>query len=172
MGVFDFLDSSKDKKIKASFKKIRTEMDDHLDAINENTNELVSVADYIAELEAKIVKLGERLDEAEMKISDLKKNRTDDIKEEKHFQNIILSAREEEIFLLLYSRNGNLLDYREISKSIGITEEMARKYVSGIIGKGIPIIKKYFENKTFLVLDSDFRNLQAKENIIKFKSRK
>jgi len=80
MGVFDFLDSSKDKKIKASFKKIRTEMDDHLDAINENTNELVSVADYIAELEAKIVKLGERLDEAEMKISDLKKNRTDDIK--------------------------------------------------------------------------------------------
>jgi len=73
---------------------------------------------------------------------------------------------------LLYSRNGNLLDYREISKSIGITEEMARKYVSGIIGKGIPIIKKYFENKTFLVLDSDFRNLQAKENIIKFKSRK
>jgi hypothetical protein len=166
MGVFDILNEKKEKRLKESFKKIKTEMDDHLEAINENTNELNSLTDYIAELEEKIVKLGERLDEAEMKIAEStgkKVNRP---------QNIILTTREEEMFLLLYSRNGDLLDYREISKALGITEEMTRKNIASMVSKGIPIIKKYFEDKTFLVLDSDFRNLQAKESIVKFRSNK
>jgi hypothetical protein len=166
MGVFDILDGKKEKRLKESFKKIKTEMDDHLEAINENTNELNSLTEYITELEEKIVKLGERLDEAELRIAESTGRK------QNHPQNIILTTREEEIFLLLYSRNGDLLDFREISKALGITEEMCRKNIAGMLSKGVPIIKKYFEDKTFLVLDSDFRNLQAKENIIKFRSNK
>jgi chromosome segregation ATPase len=166
MGVFGFID--KEKKLKGSFKKIKNEMDDHLTSINENTTEINSLQDYIAELEEKIVKLGERLDETEIRLNEIsgKKENHDE------FRNIVLNTREEEIFLLLYSRKGDLLDYREISKTLGITEEMTRKNIANMTAKGIPIIKKYFENKTFLILDSDFRNLQAKENIIKFRSRK
>jgi chromosome segregation ATPase len=168
MGAFSIFSSDKDRKLKESFRKLRIEMDDHLDSINENTNELNSMNEYIAELEEKIVKMGERLDEAEMKISELSGKKTG----HSDFRDITLSTREEEIFLLLYSRNGDLLDYREISKALGVTEEMARKNVANIIAKGIPIVKKYFENSTFLVLDSDFRTLQAKENVIRLKNRK
>ena len=62
-----------------------------------------------------------------------------------------------------------MIDYREISKSLGITEQSVRKYISRMINKGIPIIKKYFDNNVYLVLDSDFRNLQAKEDILNIK---
>ena len=71
--------------------------------------------------------------------------------------------------MLLYSRTGDLIDYNEISKSTGFTQEKSRKYVADMINKGIPIIKKYFENNIYLVLDSDFRNLQAKHNVLKIK---
>jgi hypothetical protein len=166
MGIFDILDGKREKRLKESFRKIKDEMDDHLESINENTNELNSMTEYIAALEEKIVKLGERLDEAEFKIAESTGKKVN------YPNKIILTTREEEIFLLLYSRNGDFLDYREISKTLGITEEMARKNISCMIAKGIPIINKYFENKTFLVLDSDFRNLQAKESIVRFRSSK
>jgi len=135
-------------------------MNDHLDAINGNTNEINSFHEYLTQFENMITKLGERLDSVELKIAEIGGNKSD-------FKNIILNAKEQEIFLMLYSRTGDLMDYREISRSLGVTEELVRKHISGMINKGIPIIKKYFEGKTYLILDADFRNLQAKENILK-----
>lgn len=169
VGLFDNtssrknLSSEKDKNIRRAFSKVKDEMDDHLDSINANTNEINSNYEYIRHLEATINKLTERLEEAELKIAEMsgeKKYRKED------FRNIILNPKEKEVFLLLYSRSGDLIDYREIGKSLGLTEELAQKYVSSIISKGIPVEKKHFENKIYLVLDNEFRTIQAKENII------
>lgn len=151
--------------LKNAFNKIKHEMTDHLQAINENTSEINSNHDYIIHLENMVNKLMERIEELELKISTLSGEK---IINSKDFKNITLNNKEKEIFLMLYSRTGDLIDYREISKSLGYTENIARKSVSSMISKGIPIIKKYFDNKVFLILDPDFRNLQAKENIIKF----
>lgn len=149
-----------------AFNKIKEELTDHLQTINENTAEINSNHNYVLHLENMINKLNERLDEVEHKISELsgKKIMTAD-----DFKGIILKPKEQEIFLVLYSRTGDLIDYREISKSLGITEQSVRKYISRMINKGIPIIKKYFDNNVYLVLDSDFRNLQAKEDILNIK---
>lgn len=146
-----------------AFNKIKEELTDHLQTINENTTEINSSHDYVLHLENMINKLNERLDEVEHKITVLSGEK---IMTADDFKDIILKPKEQEIFLVLYSRTGDLIDYREISKTLGITEQSARKYISRMINKGIPIIKKYFDNNVYLVLDSDFRNLQAKENIL------
>ncbi|MBN2367462.1 hypothetical protein JXC34_00460 [Candidatus Woesearchaeota archaeon] len=158
------IEIDKDRQLKQAFDKIKAEMTDHLEAINENTDEISSNHDYILLLEKMIHKLNERIDELEMKLSDMSgQKKADDLKD------IILKPKEQEIFLLLYSRTGDLLDYKEISRITGLTEELVRKYISGIIDKGIPIVKKYFDNKVYLILDADFRNLQAKNNVVRMK---
>jgi len=153
-------------KIKEAFKKVKSEMNDHLDAINENTNEINSNSEYMMQLEMMINKLNERIDDIEVKLSHLSGKKT---MSSEDFKDIVLNTKEKEIFLYLYEVKGDLADYRKIARHLGYTEESIRKYIASLIDKGIPIIKKYFDNKVYLILDSDFRNLQAKENIIKLK---
>jgi len=157
---------SKDELLRDAFDKIKEEMTDHLLTINENTTEINSSHDYVLHLENMINKLNERLDEVEHKISELSGKK---IVTAEDFKGIILKPKEQEIFLILYSRTGDLIDYREISKTLGITEQSVQKHISRMVNKGIPIIKKYFDNNIYLVLDSDFRNLQAKLNILNIK---
>ncbi len=161
-----FNNSEKEKRLREAFSKLKEEMNDHLDAINENTNEIGSTNEYMAQLEEMINKLNERLDDVEMKVSELSGKK---ISIAEDYKNIVLNPKEEEIFFILYSRTGDLIDSKEISRTLGITEESARKYIASMIGKGIPVVRKYFDEKTFFVLDPDFRNLQAKENIVKLK---
>ena len=151
------------KEIRAAFNKVKEEMNEHLDSINANSNEINTNHDYVMHLEEMVTKLKERLEEVELRLSELSGRK---VMKAEDFKDIVLNPKEKEIFLMLYSRTGDLIDYREISKTLGYTEAMARKIVSSMIGKGIPIIKKYFDNNVFLILDADFRNLQAKENLI------
>jgi DNA-binding MarR family transcriptional regulator len=153
-----------DKRLKRAFQKIKEEMDDHLQAINENTNEISASYDYIQELERMISKLNERLDENEMKLARLTGKKTMDAD---MFKNIRLNPKEQEIFLLLYEENGDLQDYRKIARRLGLTEEIVIRTVAALCSKGIPIQKKHFDNKIYLVLDAEFRNLQAKEKVLK-----
>lgn len=139
-------------------------MNDHLEAINENTNEINSTSAYTHQIENMIGKLSERLDDMELKIAKLSNEK---IISSENFRDINLTSKEKEIFLMLYEIKGDLIDYKKLARSLGLTEESVRKYVSSLINKGIPIIKKYFDSKVYLILDSDFRNLQAKENLIK-----
>ncbi len=171
--LFNFLKKNNTKKpslieenLKLSFNKIKEEMNDHLQAINENTSEINSTNSYVSEIEERLNKLAERLDDIEARLSELSGKKEVN---ETNFKDIILTPKEQEIFFILYSRTGDLLDYKEISRALGLTEQLVRKYIGSMINKGIPIIKKYFEEKVYIVLDSDFRNLQAKKNIIKLK---
>ncbi len=140
-------------------------MNDHLEAINENTAEINANSSYIAQLENMILKLEERIDELNIKLAEITGKK---ILSAKDFSGIMLSPKEKEIFLFLYESKGDLVDYDKIAKHLGLTQEHVRKQVSYLTAKGIPIIKKYFDDKVYLVLDPDFRNLQAKENILNF----
>ena len=152
-----------DKDIKKAFDKVKEEMTDHLDSINSNTNEINSNSSYIKDLEKMIVKLNEKIDNLNMKISELK-GESQNFNE---IKNIQLNPKEVEIFKLLYENMGDLFDYKKISRTLGYTETTVKRKISSMINKGIPIVKKYFENNTFLVLDADFSNLQAKKNVLK-----
>ena len=151
--------------LKREFTEIRSEFEEHLQAINENSNEISANYEYIAGIENKIGKLSERVDhlqmflEANCNVSFAKKGDFDVKK---------LNRREQEVFLIIYTleEEKEHVTYADISERLGISEQLAGNYVTSIIEKGVPIIKRYINSKPYLKLDSDFKTLQTKENIL------
>jgi predicted nuclease with TOPRIM domain len=153
-----------DESLKVSFSRIKEEMDIHLDSINENTNEINSNFEHVARLEDKIDKLNERIDELHMMFSSLIGDKPE--VKEVEFEKIKLSTREQEVFLALYTSQ-NELTYYDISRKLGLTPDLVEKYIKMMLEKGVPIIRKLTENKVFLMVDDEFKNLQTKENVLK-----
>lgn len=142
--------------LKDTFCSIKEELEDHLTAINENTNETQSNYELVAELSAKLERIEERIEAMELLLSFPKLPK----KVEK------LSKKEEKVFLTLYKEEQNYLTYAEIASSLSLSESAIRYYIEMLINKGIPIIKKTVNNKVYLKLNPHFRREQAKKNIL------
>ena len=153
------------KGFRAEFTQIKHEFEEHLQAINENTNEIAANYEYICELENKLERLNERVDQIQMHLElgsgiSLTKRNYFDVKK--------LNRREQEVFLVIYTleeEKGNLT-YEDIASKLGISGQLAGSYITSLIEKGVPIIKRYINSKPFLRLDPEFKTLQAKENIL------
>lgn len=158
------LNSSGLNKIRAEFAKIKHELEEHLQAINENTNEIAANYEYICEVEHKLDKLSERIDQIQIYLAssgmDIVKKNPFDVKR--------LNRREQEVFLVIYTleEEKGAVTYADIAQKLAISEQLAGNYVTSIIEKGVPIIKRYINSKPHLNLDPEFKTLQAKENIL------
>jgi len=153
------------KSLKGEFIKIRNEFEEHLQAINENTNEISANYEYIAEIESKVEKLSERVDNLQMF---LEANCNVSFAKKSDFDVKKLNRREQEVFLVIYTleEEKESVTYADIAERLGISEQLAGNYVTSIIEKGVPIIKRYINSKPFLRLDPEFKTLQTKENIL------
>jgi len=154
--------SNENQQLMTTFKKISEEMAEHLDSINENTNEIQETNEYLCEIDDKIEKLRERIEEISIFIG-MNKNHdelTNPIRS--------LTINEKEVFLVLYTlgEEKEYISYEDIAKNLGLTEQLAMKYITNIIKKGVPIMKRYIANKVRLRLNPDFKRLQAKENLL------
>ncbi len=151
------LDSSQLQPILEMF---REELDDHREAINESTVELQSNYDSFNELNKKIDKLGERLDELTLLVKGKK--------ESKSFSITPLTSKEKEVFMALYSfcQSQPNATYRQIARKLAITEQLVASYISSIIEKGVPVLKKYSGGMVYLNLDDEFKQSQAKKNVV------
>ncbi|MEA3515488.1 MAG: hypothetical protein U9R34_08475 [Nanoarchaeota archaeon] len=146
-------------RLKKSFRQIKQEFSDHLTAINQNTNEMESAHEYLCELDSKIEKLAERIDEISMHLGIAKKAPNYNIRP--------LTRREQEVFLFLYTQDDGIsLTYTQITRRLALTQPLVQTYISNMIAKGVPIVKKYVNNIEHLSLDLHFKALQAKENIV------
>lgn len=145
------------ESLKTAFKQIKNEFNEHLETINQNTTEIQGLYDYISEVEQKIDKLNERLDELQMTINP-------DMNYEQ-FQ-VELTHREQEVFMMLYAEP-NKVTPMEMARKLGFTDEMVHRYIYNLITKGIPIIKHYEKDEMLLTLDHRFKDLQARRNILK-----
>jgi len=107
------------------------------------------------ELEKKIEKLNEKVEEIQLAISQLKgeRIRAQDILEKDKKEE--LSVREKEIMLLLNSFPA--LTIEEITKKLGLTEDLIRKYISDMLIKGIPLVKFYRGNQLYISADKKFK---------------
>ena len=160
---------SMDVKIIAAFRKIKQEIEDHRETINENTNEIQSNYEYLCKLESKIDKLVDRIDELTL-LSNEKgtKPANDDVSKEvseKPLEVSRLSLREQEVFMVLYIADKELT-YKDIARKTALNESLVMNYVITLISKGVPVIKKYINNLVYLILEQDFKQLQAKENVL------
>lgn len=143
--------------VNVAFKKVGSELSDHLDTINANTSELDALTQMITVLEQKIDKLNERIDTLSVSSSskkDFSKDATYD-----------LSIKEQEVFATLYTSN-QFLSIKEISKIIGRTDDITSIVIKRLIKKDIPIFKKTVKSVDFFSLDGEFKNLQAKNNVV------
>lgn len=156
-------------KVQDAFSKIKDEFEDHLTAINQNTTEIQANYGYLSELDEKIEKIGQRIDQIELflqKKSDFK------IEEKPSYKIDKLTKHEQEVFLVLYtSEEQGPVTYRELSRKTGLPEELISSYITRMVQKGVPIKKKYVSNKAYLVLDKRFKSIQAKENILKLEQK-
>jgi len=146
------------------FDEVKGQFEDHLAAINENTNEIQANYEFLCELDAKINKIAERMAKIELFLEsqgfERDKKPIFEIKE--------LTPREKDIFLVLYTiEEKGPVTYKEIMHASGLTEELVQAYITRLIEKGIPIIKQYVHNIAYLRLERRFKQLQAKENILK-----
>ncbi len=140
--------------IKSAFKEVKHELEEHLDSINHSTREIQSIYDYLNELDAKMDKINERIDELQVAVNPEVENQN----------NISLTNREQEVFMVLYAEEN--INLTNIAKKLGFTEEMVNKYIYNLISKGIPVLRNYSETMVSFSLDLKFKDIQAKKNIL------
>lgn len=133
---------------------VKNELNDHLDAINRNTNEVQGNYEFLCELENRINKLSERLDNIDFSI--FKKNGIT--------KRIHLTPNEQEVFLMIYVKDG--VDIEELSKKLAYDKDLIDDIVDNIVLKGVPILKQIHNSSIKLHMDIKFKNMQAKENIV------
>jgi len=146
-------------KIRAAFEKLKKEMDVHLNTINDNSIEIEANYEYLCKLEEKIDKLSEKVEQLQLLIAESSS------RNEKEFNVEPLNLREQEVFLALYLADG-FVKYSNIAGQLGLPEQLVKNYVTALIHKGVPIIKKYQNGDTFIMLEPEFRKVQTRENIL------
>ena len=151
-----------EKRLREAFRKIREERDEHLESINELTTELQSAFDYISDLENKYEKIKEITDELQMFKNSMLLN------DKSHFSNIILSLDEQKLFLTLYVfGEKEPLPFKYLTKKLNMEEDFIKLLLSSLLDKKIPITRERISTEWYFNIDSRFRELQTKENIIK-----
>ncbi|MBW2977649.1 hypothetical protein KY331_02280 [Candidatus Woesearchaeota archaeon] len=157
-----------DKKIKVAFSHVYRELDEHLDTVNVNSSEIQSNYEYLCELDNKIAKLNERIDEIFNVLSNLTGKKL--LKKPKFEDIDPLTTTEKNVFLNLYTEE-KPLTYHQLAKKIKISIPLVREYVTNLLQKGIPIQKIYVNTIPHILLDPKFKNLQAKKNILKIEQK-
>lgn len=145
--------------------EVKKQFEDHLQAINENTVEIQSNHSYLSDLDLKLNKLSERIEQIQLF---LKRNSNFNADAIESFEIRPLSRKEQYVFLVLYALEDEKgsASYWDIARKTGFAETLVREYLTSIIEKGVPIVKKYINGRAFLKLDKEFKRLQAKENIL------
>ena len=140
-----------EKKIKNSFGAVREEIEDHLVAINENTDELKHHANFLEEIDEKLEKLNERIDQMQMMMIQVTKPS--------------LSENEQKVLELLSSFSSPL-SCADIAMRINLTELTVKAHLFSMICKGIPIKEKLIENQSYFLIEKKFREKQLIEAVI------
>lgn len=140
--------------IRKAFKAVKIELDDHLEAINQNTAEIQANQGFLTDLDAKINKIAERLDDLELLIHP-EKYRKRDVK---------LTPREQEVFMSLYL--GKEFSTSQVAKQLGFTEDMAETYLFNLLSKGVPVRRELVDDVVVFSLDPEFKDVQTRRNVL------
>jgi hypothetical protein len=142
--------------------QVREELDDHREAINENTSEIGLGHEMVSELAKRIDLLTARIDELTLLVKGRGQTvATWDLKP--------LSEREKQIFHALYAlseQRNNAVSYNELAFELKTSESSIGGFIAAFIAKGIPVVKRYAGSKAYVGLDEGFRHAQARDNIV------
>ncbi|MBT4387699.1 hypothetical protein HOK68_00975 [Candidatus Woesearchaeota archaeon] len=147
-----------EKNIRQSFKNLRLELEDHLDSINDNTNEVEYISELLCDFDNRLLKLEDSIEFIKNNLGSTKpinKNITP-----------LLNERETDIFLSIFRDENNTKPLSLISQEISIPENTIKKLISNIVKKGIPILQTNTAEGKFFYIDNDFKEKQLKQNVL------
>jgi hypothetical protein len=140
--------------MKKQFDVVRQALEEHLSSINENTSEIQALFDYLHELDTKIDKLSQRIDQTQLEQEIPEKPNVDP-----------LNQIERKVFLVLYTENSPL-SYDEIALKARLPCPSTTECVSSLTSKGVPLLRSSVNGRLFFKLSPSFKEIQAKENLI------
>lgn len=138
-----------EKKLSEEIHEIKEELDEHLDALNQNTAEIGAVHDYLSELDVRLAKLGERVDA----LQTLLLAQTPSVK------SVRLTPKEEELLRVLIDAKEPMSSLM-MGKLTGLTVDLAAQTLYCLKQKGIPVHAQLVDEQTFYVVESSFKELQ------------
>lgn len=153
-----------------AFSEVKKEFEEHLESINESTNEIQSNYESILKIETRLDKIEGMLTEINRFIKQFKSQNVYFLDEDdKSVFNILpLNEDEKKIFKIIYELDaeGIKTTYLKISDISGFSISIVREHVNSLIEKGVPIVKNYLHQQVHLSLESKFKEIQIKQNII------
>ena len=147
---------SKEKKLKFAFWRVKEELNEHLDSINQNTGEIQEAFEVMQRLEEKLDRIEARLEKMELQ------------KDSKNL--IMLTPREEEVFALLCVVDRKL-SLREIGNTLMLPEEIVNTAIFNLLAKGIPVLKQMTDTSVLIYLDHTFKDQQRKKPTVNISER-
>ena len=155
-------------RFEAALKGVREEFDDHLESINDNTSEIEANYEMLGRLESKVDRIEQQLERLQMAFANFSgvPARLAESAE------IDLDEREKDVFLILYTAaDDKPLSYRDIATALKESEFLVRGYITNMIEKGVPVVKRYVNDVAYISLDSSFKDRQARENLVRLSQR-
>lgn len=144
-------------QISSELSQIKEAHQDHLETINENTQEIEATSDQAHEIEAKLDKLNMRMDAMHLVLKQLVFE---------HRLSVQLTLHEQKLFSLLCAHKNYLkMDY--VVARLRLPELTVKELVTALMDKGIPVVRKEHGGGSFLHMDPAFSQLQQQQGIIK-----
>ena len=152
------------RTLDSSVRKINEELQDHLQSINDNTNEIQANYEHSFRLDERLKKIQKRLDRIEAIMSKFAGISV----EAEETPGIELNDYEKKIFLILYTASERKpVSYDQIAQWLGGDELLIRGHVTNMLEKGLPVHKRHSDGCVYLSLDREFREKQAKHNVLR-----
>lgn len=145
------------ENVKTAFEMVREEFDEHLLAINENTTEQLIQNNHICELDQRLCKIEERMDEIHNMLRQMITKAELSVK---------MTKEEQRVFLLLYTHD-KFITPKEISTRLCMQMQEAGEALDAMMDKGVPIEREMLDGRIYFRLSKEFKLRQAKENIVK-----
>lgn len=155
-----FLVDNDKAQFQRALEQVQEQLDDHRQAINENTEEIQANHAYLAGLEEKLDKLRATVEELILLLKGKKEEISYDVKP--------LTKREKEVFQALYLLGESVpwVSYSQLARKLCTTESLVSGFLTNLVEKGVPVLKKYDGNRAFVQLEQRFRQKQAKDVVI------
>lgn len=146
--------------LKHGFESSKEELEDHLQSINENTSELDMQNSFICEIDNRMTKMEEKMDELHFLLKQMVR---------KAQLSVGLSKDEQRVFLILYTHE-KFMKPDAISEKALLETETVQDALGSMSDKGIPVEREILDGKVYFRMNPEFKLRQAKEQIIKIDS--
>lgn len=148
-----------EKNVKESFRNLKSELEDHLDSINDNTNEVEYFAELMMEFDNRLTRMENAIFSMTSKVNQI-------IPDDNHPRSAKLTDKEADVFQIIFRSENEPVGLNDLSKQTNITENNVKKIVQNMIEKQIPIISTDTTNGRFFYVEESFREKQLKFNVL------